>query len=429
TYYAVGQSNGSDGTLYNQGGSGWAASTDDIQFEKDTTVEDANIFTLTLKMYEGDAFKILFDTTAGWSGTMINYYTLTEAAKTYFETNADSNIICKEGYDGVYTFTLTTDLSKTLEQYSERYVLSVTQDETIAPLPVPYKMQIKGGLNVDLVSKGSGVWSADFEVKKAHLYLDEEGNEVTTGGEYAAIYILNAGNVYTENVTFYDVAYKSAEGVMIGGNAYDVNLLDAGKYTVTFTEGEDGAGTVVIKKVTDQWHLVVNDVVDESDAGYDLTFGNGVWVSSTIILNEETKVQLKNLGNAEAGLVEVGTLPAGQWVISYNPETEDVVYAEWTWYIVGEYNGWAINATNNSIKLVNSEENIWTAEITISAAGEYKIATGNLIAGIDWDKAQYPVSGNFRFEAAGTYIVTLDTSSHEVSHTLKTDTTTPEVSE
>ena len=120
-YYAVGQSNGEDGSLYKQGGSdtGWAPAVIDehLTFKRDTTVPDENVFTLDLKMYEGDAFKILHDFEGDWDAVQINMSNFGDQMEgeaddrivkyngeicfvTQGSGNVGSNIICAGGADG-----------------------------------------------------------------------------------------------------------------------------------------------------------------------------------------------------------------------------------------------------------------------------------------------------------------------------------------
>lgn len=416
TYYAVGNSEG-EGTLK---ANGWATDNANIPFTKDTTVTDANVFTLELTMYAGDAFKVLFDTEKGWGGTSIHYQSLQGDYQTYFSTNDDNNIICKQGQDGVYLFTLTTDLSKT--DWHEQYVLTVEQTDKIQ---VAYDMEVTGDVAPKAMKNNNGVWTVDLEIKSQHLTCDENGAEVAEGAQYAVVYVHNNGVGKTdgEALNICDLNYKKA-GVTIEGETINVNLLEVGKYTVTFKE-EDGS--VTINKITDMWNFVLG-----SATGSELTYSGetGLW-SGTLNLTAETVVKLTNTGDDSAEDVTVGTLAAGKWVIQYNPTNNVVKSAKYVWYVIGEYNGWTINETNGSVELVEGENNVWTAEVTFPEGQlGYKFVLGNVLAGPDWSN-EYPsgtnISGDAAIPAAGTYIITWNKTTNEVTATLKP--ATPEVTE
>lgn len=359
TYYAVGASNGEQGTLYNQG---WNATSDTIKFTKDTTVTNENKYTLQLTMYAGDAFKILCDTTKGWSGEQVNQYSLAE--NEYFKKDIE-NIELSVGYDGIYTFTLITHPEKNMGKYE----LSVVQDETIAKLRVPYDMQVLGDFsrNATKMVKGSGTWTVDFDIQAKHLIRNATGAKVEEGGAYAAVYIYNAGDGVNDedSKVFYDTNTALKNGSIISdGETITANLLEAGHYTVTFTEQD---GSVVIKKITDKWHFVLGDAVNAEDSGYDLIYSGdtGLWTGS-VTLTAETTLKLKNLGDDTADEVTIGTLAAGPWVVKYDPIKKEVKYeSRNSYYLTGSLYGWGEGPVNGTaVKLTaTSEEGVYETDV------------------------------------------------------------------
>ena len=415
TYYVVGQGVGSLETAT------WDNTDTHIAFAKDTTVTNANVFKLELTMYEGDAFKILHE--AVWE-TAVHYKNFAgDNYSTYFSTNNDNNIICKPGQDAVYEFTITSDLSKTV--YEERWVLTVEQKEKVQ---VAYDMHVMGDLNVDMVKKGNGVWAADIEVKDRHLNHAADGSAATTETEtkYAAVYIHNngVGSTDGEALDFY-VSEGSVTITLKDESTVKANLLGLGKYTITFNEE---TGAVVIKQVTDEWHIVQGTTTNPTALTYDGT--KGTW-SGSITLEAETVIKLKNTGDESAAEVEVGTLSAGYWVIEYNAETNTVKKGLTTFYLVGSYTtpawgdgltaGQSLQLTETATPGVYSVEVDWT-ELTGDPI-QFKVVKGNPMTGADdwhghWQSGQYDdgldhgdnEGDNFKLAVGKKYIITIDTN-------------------
>ncbi len=420
-YYAVG--NGLGDLSKNN----WNASSDVLPFTKDADVTDENVYTITLTMYAGDAFKILCDTTKGWSGEQVNYYSL--AATEYFSTNNDNNIICNVGYDGVYTFTLKTYPLRT----EGKFALTVVQDSTVEAYVPDYDMSVMiNSRNIKMVDK-SGVWTADFTVKATDLVNDEAGSEVTgDAAKYAVVYVHNAGKGGAGDSTkdFCDVTLDKVS-VDIEGVTVNVNLLEAGFYNVTYKQ-EDGS--VTIKKVTDKWHIVVGGKL-EVDENLDLTYSGdtGLW-TGRVTLSEGASITLKNIGDGATDAdVTVATLGAGTWVMKYNPETQKVDYeSRESFYLTGSIYGWGDGPKNGTaLKLTETSEGIYEIDVdwtTQSSNVSIKVIKGNFLDGVvdnAWfggDSANEDVDNDGNYvRAPGKYHITFNTAGNVITITEITD--------
>ena len=421
TYYVVGAG---IGTLE---GTSWSESDTSITFEKDTTVTDANVFKLTLTMYEDDQFKILHET--NWN-TAVHYKNFAgDNYSTYFSTNNDNNIICKAGQDAIYEFTLTSDLSKTV--YEERWVLTVEQKEKVQ---LAYDMHVMGDLGDKVMTKkGDGIWAVDIEIKAdRHLTRDEAGKVAGDDGvgeiKYAAIYVHNNG-VGSDEEEPLDFATTGSIDITFEETSVKANLLEAGKYTITFNEN---TGTVEIKKLTDEWHIVQGTTTNPSALTYDGT--KGIW-SGSITLEEETAIKLTNVGEGATDEdIDLGTLSAGYWVIEYNETTKEAKKGLTTYYLVGSYTtpGWgdglsagvALQLTETETPGVYSVEVDWT-ELTDEYV-TFKVVKGNPLTAIDswhghWQTGQYPDGelhgdndgDNFKLATGKKYIIYIDDNTYQ----------------
>lgn len=436
SYYAVGQGLGEDSTLYNQGGGGWTPTSDDILFEKDTTVTDENVYTLSMKMYAGDAFKILFDKEAGWSGVALNFFileseyiegdgkdaTYTVDGATWFVTNGDSNIICNEGQDGVYKFTL-----KTYPEAETQYVLQVTKEQSIPKLRVPYKMEVLGDINdfgwgaAINMTRNETVWSAVIDVKADDLVRNADGTlaeqtaaeeevtpEPTPAQKYAAVYVANTGDGETDGdvMNFADLTNADilTADIIAGGETVKVNLLTEGKYTVTFDQTTKVA---TVSQIKDDWYIVAGTNEVKLTANTD-----GTWEGRITLEADATGVKLVNKGNGDAE-VSVGDLTATTYVVKYDPAASEnaLRYEEAdSYYFTGGFStpAWGDGPKGNAIKLEKTGEGVYSKTVTFEEAVSGKLVKGNFLDGAtDWCN-NVEGNGSDISIAAGTVIITFE---------------------
>lgn len=279
TYHCAGESAGPDAALYNQG---WSASeagaTEKVTFVKDTAKENENVFTLEMKMYAGDQFKIVKGTTAwSWSLTVsafvgaeeddtYSYVVKNDEDQVVFrgqnDGNGGYNICLNEGMDGIYEFTLKTNPGAT--EFADQYQISYKLKQKTDKLKIPYDMQVWGDINNfgagadkhEMTNK-DGVWSTVIDVTAADLKRYSNGKvdaEDAPEGEetkaYAAVYIVNDGDGENEGdpMEFVDDSLTKAT-VTAWGDEIEVNLLPVGQYSVTFNQ-EDGTVTITESRMT-----------------------------------------------------------------------------------------------------------------------------------------------------------------------------------
>lgn len=253
-YYLIGTGAG------DMGQSGWdhAKSEAALKMEKDTTITDKNIYTITIKMYAGDRFQICYG--GSWDGQQgigyipgaeyvdgVNEYDKVEYTaadkkvaavkdadgKVVF-TGSDEynkgyevwNIILAEGMDGVYKFTFTTNPASA--QYNE---LTYELVEKLDPMTETHKMHFIGTHNEwnqdfsatqdwDLTaSEDKSTWTGIFTVTE-EMYADwtETDPANTLGVKCAAVKLFN-----------------SVDGQYYGDDAGQNIFLTAGTYGFKYT--------------------------------------------------------------------------------------------------------------------------------------------------------------------------------------------------
>jgi len=376
----------------------WQPQNTTYKFERDTTVTDENVFTLTLDIYAGsvatgNSFKFLYKTSEdevisdtnlwtrqvgihafegmdGYEGEGVDSVIKIDG-ETVFTTAQDNgddgnNMACAKGQDGTYKFTLKT------KNATDTPKLSV---ERTAKIAVPYEMYLRGDMNnfslqnmVAMTEKvGSGetntTWSVQYEVTDKDLWRDENGAEVEAddklmpvGGKYAAIQLYNSIDNKTY-VTAKEAGYGLTDEITIDGNAVNCGtcmLLPKGKYTVTF-DVEDKSVTVTAG--THQMYFIGNwyaDPENKDDYGWGYNNGyeayplqekeGGVW---TGILNvPATGAELKLYNSIDGKYYTTPELTAsdgniklnaGTYAFKFTEEGNVVEYEQCDYYLIGTF--------------------------------------------------------------------------------------------
>jgi len=450
-YYAVGASNGEDGSLYEQG---WAPETikENLTFVRDTTVTNENVFTLKMKMYEGDAFKILHDFEGDWDTVQINISNFGEQLEgegeervvkyngtTCFVTegtgNVGSNIICAEGADGEYTFTM-----KTYPGTETAPVLSVVKDKSIPRLT---KMYLNSDLN-DFgfgsnkndynMKNNNGNWTCVVNVTAEDLCRDAEGKAVTTGAEYVAIQVKNlGGDDEVKEFAATPGADDTFKKVTLANEGV-ANLLPEGTYVISWNQETK---EVTISKSTHSMYFIGSfNNWATADEDYKLTPNEdeSVWTGK-LVVKEATTMKLYNSITGAYYPDGMGTdinLEAGTYIFKFDATTNEVKYEKYEYYVVGTFvdsEGKVHNFGNdfdkefNPVLVETATKGTYTVEVEVkdvTSVGDYgwvkpaifalKVAGGTELGGItDWFNpvAEQNEGDNIKLTQEGTYIVTL----------------------
>lgn len=479
-YHCAGQSAGPDANLYNQGWDQTAAgATDKVKFVKDASVTDKNVFTLEMKMYAGDQFKIVHG--ESWTEEITSYYfTNAEADSTYnYVAKTDGEIIFRdfsssssditltEGNDGIYKFTLVTDPSAS--NMKEKYKLSYELVQSIDKLKVPYKMGIMGdinnfnSLNPVAMNNSNGVWSLIVEITEDNLMFDAEGNDADEGeATHSALYVLNYGDgtgEENEKMTFVDEERDTAD-VTVAGKTYEVNLLPEGKWAITF---DQATKTVTINELAYELYFIGGWYADpdaeqnwgweayEGYKDYPLTSNadGTIWTGTLDLTAQKgvTEVKLFNsLGTGNkylpASKPDNYKLEPGKYVFQYNTETDTATFQKYEYYLIGTLVDEGGNDVNFKIKdgvnpvlTATAVAGVYEVEFevvdakTLSATYSWlkdnvcalKVGYGTEISGIA-DSDYYGVGNeNVMITQTGTYVIKLDLNAEvKVTATLKT---------
>lgn len=277
-YYLIGSGSG------DMGQSGWnhENSMANLMMVKDTTITNANVYTITITMYAGDRFQICHGGT--WDGQQgIGYIPgaeyadgtnpnnntdYTAADKKYAEVKDEDgnvifiggdeydkeyyvwNAILAEGQDGVYKITLTTYADASYNTIEYELV------EKIEALEETHKMHLVGSMNA---------WNpdddnADFDMKKS-----EDGKTwvgfLTVGEDGLSFKVVNQiGTAW----------YGDAEGK-------DISLAEAGTYAVRYTvEGN----VVEVQKLA---YYIVGTILDGEGNAVNFCVKNDVTPELTVV--------------------------------------------------------------------------------------------------------------------------------------------------
>ncbi len=391
-WYAVGQD--TKGTLKDHP---WEPFNTTYRFERDTTVTDENVFTLTLEIYagdvgEGNSFKFLymnsededisesglwarqvgihaFEGMDGYEGEGLDSVIKIDG-ETVFTTAQDNgddgtNMACAKGQDGKYKFTLRT------QNGTDTPKLSVERVEKIV---VPYDMYIRGDMNffrltdmtamTETIGTGSAhtTWSVDLEVSAKDLWrtldgaeveADEKGNPI--GGTHTAIQIYNDIDAKAYTLAEGDDSYTVIDDIEFVNKRYGKSiLLPEGDYTITFdTVTKDVSIVKYVHKMYFTGEFNNNAL---GDANYKLTKGDGIWSGYLTIdedaANPEKQTAVKLYDSVTKTTSEAYNLTAGTYAFKYTEATEKIEYEEVAYWLVGSF---VDSRTNQNVNFAISE--------------------------------------------------------------------------
>ncbi|MBD5632693.1 MAG: hypothetical protein HDP34_05635 [Clostridia bacterium] len=392
--------------------------TDAVILKKDTSITNENVYTIQMKLYAGDMFKIVHD--ESWDNEINAYYfagaeddadvgtvTKNEAGEVVFssESTSSSNIKLAEGHDGIYTFTLKTYPDK---ESTEKYVLTYKLDESIPRLKVPYKMAIYGDMNGwgygnnmdDYEMSNSGTsWTGVVEVTEDRALRDETGKKYTKDTKptdttlYAGLFVYNEGDyaecdtlqTYTPAVPEEDTFYKVVTLETAPEEKYPecktIVLLPVGVYTIQFNQavaadGETPAteASVVVNEGALKLYFIGSmnnwsESYDNDELLLNKSEDGSAWTGILTITEEDyadgkdyAEVQLYNIYlddyiNEGDGNIK---LTAGKYAFKYTVDGATVVHEKLGFWLVGSLDGthshWGIPAENpETPKFVESE--------------------------------------------------------------------------
>ncbi|MDE6869014.1 MAG: hypothetical protein K2J83_07745 [Clostridia bacterium] len=400
-YHCAGQSNGPEGSLYEQG---WneksAGATEKVTFVKDETQTNKNVFTLEMKLYAGDQFKIVHD--ESWAGELTTYYfvnaeedsTYNYVAKTDGEvifrdySSSSSNITLTEGHDGIYKFTLETNPSAT--DAKEMYKISYELVEAIPRLQIPYDMKVLGDFNIfgrlpsGVMTNNNGVWSTIITITEEDFvdsYRDENGNVIEV----------------TAN------ALDGEQEVEPGDNTGDGETTEPGDGETT--EPEDPEEPAEVVKYT---ALYIANLGDGEEEGDEMAYVDENCKTATITVGGES--------------VLVNLLTEGKWAITFNQETKTVTITEMAYelYFIGSWYaeegtdnyGWGYQEGYKAYPLTpNTDGTIWTGTLTLNSDAQVQIY--NEKGATDSDKY---IPGNNYNLTAGKYFFKYNTETGAVEY-------------
>lgn len=296
-WYFIGQGSG------DMGASNWGHETEGLFMTKDTTITDANVYTIEITMYAGDKFQIThsgswdyqqgighmigFEYAAGVNPHAPNAGEVTAADRKYGEVkDAEGNVIffggdeydkgaevwnvwLADGQDGKYKFTYTTYPSN--PAYN---TIAWELIEKIAPQEETHKMYIAGTMNEwarkDVLdshkmnkSDDGSTWTIIYEVTEAD-YADWTVDEGPFGEACAALKVKNEinGSDYGENGGMGNIFLKAGTYAIkysAKDNSVAYEALDW--YVVgTFLDGEGNAVNYAVKAGVTPTMTVVDGV-------------------------------------------------------------------------------------------------------------------------------------------------------------------------
>ena len=421
TYYAIGTGSGT------MSASGWAHNPDasaGLNFEKDTTVTNANVYTIELSMYAGDRFQICF---GSWDGQMgIGYVTGAEYADfevgqnpympTLEGTAADQdyavvknaagdivfhggneydnaytnwNIVCYEGQDGVYKFTLHTYPGQESNNYIDWELI-----EPIEALEKTHEMYIVGtmtdwtdGEKIPMIeSEDKTYWTGFVTIGQGDKF--KVHNTIGNGW-----YDNNGGNDMAPAVGDYAVKYTVATNI--------VEYEKLSYYIVgTFLDGENAVNFSVKKGVTPELNNIMGNYIVEFTAvdvtansnyswiatqgkdgvfAFKVVYGSEIaikdWYSDVIGVDEDGKDITDNF-YVNAGL-HVLTLVFDEGKAEIHVEEAEALETPNTteYYLVGSLTGWDVTDNTYAFTRVPTytSMDVFRLEVELRAGTEFKI--------------------------------------------------------
>ena len=376
-WYFIGAGSGS------MSASNWGHSTEGLFMTKDTTIKDANVYTIEITMYAGDKFQIThsdtwdhqqgighmvgFEYAAGINPYAPDAGEVTAADRKYGEVRAEDgtlmfyggdeydkgaevwNIWLAEGQDGVYKFTYTTYPSNPAYNTIEWELI-----EKLEPQAETHKMYISGTMNEwekkdvldshKMTKADDGSWTIIYEVTEAD-YADWTAKQGPFNGEKcAALKVKNEinGSDYGEN-----------------GGSNNI-FLKAGTYAIKYNQKDNSVSYAAL-----DWYVVGTFLDSE---------GNAVNYAVKVGVTPNMEV-VDGVATCTVELVDVSGNSNYSWITSQGKTDKDgnpaqtaikVVYgselAIKNWYGDGEDN-YYLTAGTYTISIV-----IATGEITIVKA-------------------------------------------------------------
>ena len=273
----------------------------------------------------------------------------------------------KVGAEGVYDLFVdpTAETAKVTAAAGVKVSTKIVAD---TPEPEPVKGWNIIGLNGDwdndiLATEKDGVWTAYITA------IPEEGKTTTTfkwrkDGDWAENY---GGTFVALGEPFEAVAGGGDIAIPAGFFKAELNLSDAEHPTITISNGE-------------VWSLIGE--FNEWAGDVDMTLTDGKWVSPVTKLDGKFKIRKNHNWDVSVGgvFVAVGepfaagtediVVPAGSYVVTYDPTAATILVEEAGWGLVGTINSWG--ATPDII--LKEEGNFLVAKnVTLTADDAIKI--------------------------------------------------------
>lgn len=332
TYYAIGTGAG------DLSASSWDMNYTGLSFVKDTTVTDANVYTLTMKMYAGDHFQIIHD--ASWNGQMgasylsgaigygsYAYATFDSENKMELFGGGDWGSDIEAAQGGVYTFTLTT------------YPGSTDLNTITYTRVVNYDMTIRGDVAETDMTDIGGNWEYVLIVDEDDLKRDAQGAVVADGAEYAAVQVYNSAK--SQGYYLAEGDYTAYNDTQLGS----VNLLPKGAYYITFSESSDKIA------ITPTAHDIE---IQGIQTPVKMAIGEGAWTATvTVVASDYAESQdyaeLSLYDRVSGGSLATLQLSAGTYAIKYTES--GVAYEELAYYLVGTFANAGWDISDNSVEL------------------------------------------------------------------------------
>lgn len=476
-WYAVGNSDKKGDLKENN----WTPATicDNLKFTRQAS-ETENVFVAEFNIYAGDGFKFVYKTSATeeWTDALwprqigIHHFegvsgegenaVLKSGEETVFTTRGGmdaNNLYLAKGHDGRYKFTLKTFPEDTSKEPELKF-------ELVSKIEITHDMYLYGDINdygfggkIDaypMIDKADGEdnvkWVKELVIKQEDLVRDENGNLLETDkngnivdgvGKYVAVQVYNKVLKDSKHATYVDSSLQTIEyadayaGTYPAGTAKTFNLLEEGKYVITYDQKTDAV--TIVKSAYDLYLIGGFNEWAEADEDYKMTEGgDGAYWYGTIDVpaaGYELKV-FNKLGATDKYFPAGGniSLTEGKWAIKYNTEDNSVQYEKFDYFVVGTFVDGSGNKCNfangmkaevNPVLTVTSDPNVYTAEITVtdvSGVDGYgwvapdifacKVLYGTCLLGDVGGTWYNPVASqnkgdNLKFSEAGTYVITL----------------------
>ena len=208
----------------------WTHSEEELMMTKDTAYARHNVYSVELKLYAGDQFKITYG--GNWNQTAFNIYDVEEAGEVFTGTD---NITLAEGHDGIYRITLVVN-NLSADIYWELIEELVGKD-----VPDVYYLTGTYAAHPDWADssdsdwtillteteEGSGIWTCEVTITAADI--PGWWNQNPAKVEAAAVKVKNA-----KTKTDYGVDETGASGTAGGTNVW----LTVGTWTITFNAAD-----------------------------------------------------------------------------------------------------------------------------------------------------------------------------------------------